>query len=188
MKNYLLAGLLLFSQILSSDERTGNIRFNCVTCTSEEEIKIKQAEVLANSVVQSDCFKEFMLNWGLVWTNGKTPEDVVSDIQKTQLEVPVHFYTGRCSVVGYRNAGKPDIYLNRCVHNNYSVAMTASNATHEWSHVLGYDHPFRRKSWRGRTVPYAINRAFEACASSVVELVTGLEPATDGLQNRSSTN
>lgn len=158
-------GLIILSQgfLLKSDETQKNIQFKCVTCTQEEEVKMRQAESIANAVVQSECFKEFMLNWGLLWTNGKTPEDVVSELQNTRLEVPVHFYRGRCSVVGYRNVGKPDIYMNRCVHDTYTPEMTASNATHEWSHVVGYDHPYRKKSWRGRTVPYAINKAFEAC-------------------------
>ncbi len=144
-------------------ETPQNISFKCVTCTTEEAVKLEQAESIANRVVQSDCFKDFMLKWGLIWTNGKTPEEVVEHIRNTQLEVPVHYYRGRCSVVGYRNVGKPDIYLNRCVHDSYDAEMTASNATHEWSHVLGYDHPYRYKRWRNKTVPYAINEAFQSC-------------------------
>lgn len=182
----MLVSTLAWLTLSGMKSDTGGISFKCVTCTKEEEAKVAEAENIANQIVQSDCFKKFMLDWGLLWTNGKTPEEVVTHLQTSQLEVPVHYYRGRCSVVGYRNPGKPDIYLNRCSHDKYDSLMTASNATHEWSHVLGYDHPKWSKRWRGRTVPYAINKAFESCGK--MELVTGLEPATDGLQNRSSTN
>lgn len=139
----------------------GHIGFSCVECNAEEKIKVAAAELRANKVVQAPCFEKFMLGWGLLWTNDKTPAQVVAEIRAARLTVPVHYYYENSSTVGYRNTDKPDLYFNRRFHVFYDVNETASNGAHEWSHVLGYDHPVRRKSWRGRTVPYAINHAFE---------------------------
>lgn len=139
------------------------IRFRCASCSDQEKTKVKAAQAKANEVVRTKCFSDFMLNWGLIWTMNKTPSQVVSHLRTSDIEVPVHYYNGDCKVVGYRQPPKPDIYFNRCSHNHFNVCDTASNAVHEWSHVLGYDHPFERTDNRGKTVPYAINNAFDAC-------------------------
>jgi hypothetical protein len=142
---------------------TPHIGLRCVTCRPEEKVKVAAAEIQANETVQGQCFQDFMLKWGLIWTNEKTPAQVVGHIKRSNLTVPVHYYMGDCSTVGYRNVGAPDIYFNRCIHKSYGVCDTASNATHEWSHVLGYGHSVKATPTRGRTVPYAINHAFKAC-------------------------
>lgn len=149
------------------------IGFRCASCTQKETEKVQEAEIVANEIVQGKCFEDFMLGWGLLQTEGKTPKQVVQDIRSQNLTVPVHYYRGKCSVVGYRNPPYPDIYFNRCSHDHYGVCDTASNAVHEWSHVLGYGHPFKRTSWRGRTVPYSINNAFEKCCVGSKGLRTG---------------
>ncbi len=151
-------------------ETVKKIGFDCKTCKSKELIKIKKAEVKANEIVQSKCFKDFMINWGLIWTNNKTAPQVVVHIQNANLTVPVHYYYGNCNIVGYRQPPKPDIYFNRCSHDQYKdtpwgICQTASNAVHEWSHALGYDHSFNKTYNRGKTVPYAINQAFNKCCN-----------------------
>lgn len=143
------------------------VSFYCVSCTDKEKIKLANAQVLANEVIKSECFSNFMQTWGLSWTEGRTPVEVVTHLREKPLTVPVHYYRGKCSVVGYRNVGEPDIYFNRCSHDYYNECDTASNATHEWSHVKNYGHPFKRTSWRGHTVPYAINNAFDSCCGKL---------------------
>ena len=147
---------------------TPRIGFRCVTCTDAEKVKVAEAQVIANETVDGACLEKFMLGWGLMWTNGKTPAQVVADLRTQAIATPVHFYYKNNGVVGSRNPPAPDIYMNRKFHAHYTAADTASNATHEWSHVAGYDHPVARKSWRGRTVPYAINSAFDKCAGAAL--------------------
>lgn len=118
---------------------------------------------MVNEIAQSDCFSKFMKKRGLIWTNGRTAEQVVAHIRGAALTVPVHYYRGRCSVVGYRSPPEPDVYFNRCSHDYYDACDTASNAFHEWSHSLEYDHPYRSTSTRGLTVPYSLNAAVETC-------------------------
>lgn len=139
------------------------IGFDCVNCTEKEKVRLAEAERLSNEIVQGNCFLDFMLNWGLRETNGKSPIQVVMELRNTNLRVPVHYYRGRCKTVGYRSPPKPDIYFNRCSHDHYDACSTGSNGTHEWSHVLNYGHPKYNTSWRGKTVPYSINNAFDKC-------------------------
>lgn len=144
------------------------IGFQCVTCTDAEKVKVAEAQTIANETVDGACFEKFMLGWGLMWTNELTPAQVVADLRAQAITTPVHFYYENNGVVGYRNPPASDIYMNRKFHQYYTAADTASNATHEWSHVAGYDHPSKRTSWRGRTVPYAINSAFDKCAGAAL--------------------
>lgn len=150
----------------------GNIGFKCTaSCTQDERVRVSQAEIVANQVVHSECFKEFMSRLGLLDEDGNSYDasevrDVIKDLTTTPLTVPVHYYYSSKNVVGYRNIGADDIYFNRRYHNFYNACDTASNAVHEWSHPLGYGHPFNPTSWRGRTVPYGINQAIDKCCSS----------------------
>lgn len=151
------------------------IGFKCVDCTMKEQSKVIKAEKLANEIVQSKCFEDFVIKWKPIDLNGKTAKQFVQHLRTTTLEVPVHYYDGKCSVVGYRNVGEPDIYFNRCSHDYYNACDTGSNGTHEWSHVLGYDHPFRNTPTRGRTGPYTINHAFDACCKESQGFINHVE-------------
>lgn len=154
------------SPTITAAPAKGKIGFRCATCNESERKRVAEAEKVANEVVQTSCFSNFMLNWGLLDEYGnkiKDPKKVVAHLRSAKLTVPVHYYYSRKGVVGYRNVGEPDIYFNRKFHDYYGACDTASNAVHEWSHVLDYGHPFKPTSWRGRTVPYAINNAFDQC-------------------------
>lgn len=140
-----------------------HIGFKFVSGTDQERALLALAETKANETVQSKCFEDFMLTWGLIQTDGKTPAQVVAHLRQTRLTVPVHYYYRRNSTVGYRQPPYPDVYFNRRFHTFYDACETSSNATHEWSHVIGYDHPSDRTPTRGRTVPYAINQGFDQC-------------------------
>lgn len=138
-------------------------QFVCVGCVKAEVKKVADAQLKVNEVIQSKCFSDFMLKWGLIERNGKTPAGVIADLRAQNLKIPAHYYYSRGKVVGYRNPPYPDIYMNRKFHDYYGVCDTASNMAHEASHVAGYDHPFNQTPTRGKTVPYAINNAFDEC-------------------------
>jgi hypothetical protein len=141
------------------------VGFNCVECTTAEYLKVAAAEKIVNELVPNQFFSEFLLPRGMIWMNGLTPSQVIETIRIAILTVPVHYYRGKCSTVGYRMTGAPDIYFNRCHHDYYDAMDTASNGLHEWSHSLGYDHPVSRTSNRGLTVPYSMNAVVEAWAA-----------------------
>lgn len=148
----------------SSSPVTGPlIGFSFASGTEKERALLAQAQIKANETLHSKCFEDFMLKWGLIQTEGKTAAQVVAHLRQVRLTVPVHYYYKNNSTVGYRRPPYPDVYFNRRFHTFYDACETAANAVHEWSHVVGYDHPSNRTSTRGRTVPYAINSAHEKC-------------------------
>lgn len=152
------------------------IEFTCEDCDPQEKVKILASVKKANEVVQGKCFGEFFLKWDPIHLDGRTPVEALAHIRGANLSVPVHYYYSAKKVVGYRSPPAPDIYLNRKYHKYYGVCDTASSATHEWSHTLGYGHPYYATPTRGRTVPYTINHAFDACCGDskgyIQELLT----------------
>lgn len=145
-----------------------NIGLTCTSsCTTAERIQLAEAAVVANQIVHGACFEKFMRTWGLVdeWNTPLKADPVIKKLRTTVLTVPVRYYYERSNTVGYRQPPSNQINFNRRFHDYYTVCDTASNATHEWSHAdpLSFGHPFDKTSWRGHTVPYAINNAFDAC-------------------------
>lgn len=149
------------------------IGFDCVECNSDEKKQLKAAESILASLVKGQCFKDFMLKRKFIWRKPEgsksdlTNQEIYDKIINANLTVPVHYYYKRfSSVVGYREPPDPDIYFNRKFHDYYSACDTASNAFHEWSHTLGFDHPFNPTNDRGYTVPYSLNTVVEQCCES----------------------
>jgi len=141
------------------------IRFSpVVNYTTDEKAVLAVSEKLANDLVQSSCFENFMKMRSLIDTNGMTAEQVVVKLKTTNLAVPVEMYYKRFSnVVGYRQPPALNIYTNRKFHAGATACSRGSNLTHEWSHSVGFDHSYQATVLRPRSVPYSINAAFEAC-------------------------
>lgn len=133
--------------------------------TSEELEVLAIAESLANQLVKSACFANFMMNRGLIDTNGKQPIEVINHLANLTLNVPVTMYYKFNNVVGYRNVGSPIVYTNRRFHAGATACSRASNLTHEWSHVAGYSHDYNATRSRPLSVPYSINAAMEKCCT-----------------------
>jgi hypothetical protein len=148
------------------DEFKGSIRFSPAKNYSQEEKEVLAiSERLANELVQSQCFEEYMLKRNLIQTNGKSNLEVVNDLRNTDLTIPVVMYYSNNNVVGYRQPPSKTIYTNRKFHAGASACSRGSNLTHEWSHSVGYGHSSRATYSRPRSVPYSINAAFTKCCS-----------------------
>lgn len=136
--------------------------------TAEEKEVVVIAEKLANDLLQSQCFENFIVNRKLIDTEGKTPIEVVKDLKTKNLTVPVEMYSKWYSkVVGYRQPPKPDVFTNRKYHAGATACSRGSNLTHEWSHSAGYGHSYSDTPTRPFSVPYSINAAFTACCKCV---------------------
>ena len=142
------------------------IQFSPVVFYKAQELEVLEiATRLSNEVTASSCFKNFMAKRSLVQTGGLTNQEVITKVSTTKLTVPVQMYYQNNGVIGYRNPPKPTIYTNRKFHAGASACARASNLTHEWSHVLGFKHDFKRTKRRPFSVPYSIGAAFEICCS-----------------------
>lgn len=143
--------------------------------TPEEQNMINQMSSKVESVVKSDCFKNFLLKTRLIQTGGRSNQEVLSHILSLKGDVPVVMYY-RCmksfkcpfgtSAVAYRKPPKTEINLNRAYFDyGDSVCEWASTVAHEGlGHTLGgYDHDFNWNKDRDYSVPYSLNRAFTEC-------------------------
>ncbi len=133
--------------------------------TVAERAKIKSAAQAVARTLASQCFKDFMSTRNLIQTNGKTPPQVVEHIRGLAGTVPIEMYYRRfTSAVAYRNPGSPTIHLNR---KAFGTSMPdcewSSTMAHEALHVFDYDHDFKWSASRDFSVPYSVNKAFEAC-------------------------
>ena len=154
-------------------QKAGHLAFDPVrNYTTEERAVLLVAENLANKLLQSKCFEEFMLKRNLIDTNGKSRADVVTHLKHSQLTVPVEMYYSDNSTVGYRQPPAPDIFTNRKYHAGATACSRSSNLTHEWSHSLGYGHASQPWPSRPRSVPYSINAAFLQCCSCEGKSIT----------------
>lgn len=131
-----------------------------------EKKKITEASKKYNEVVNSDCFKSFMMKREMVQTQGLTNEQVINKIRSFSGTIIVHFYYKRfTSEVAVRYPPSKDINFNRKFW--YEATPTcefASTLGHEGSHALGeFEHDFQRTDRRDFSVPYSINSAFNAC-------------------------
>lgn len=171
MKNILLICLLIllcgFSKKApveiplaeASPSVTGITIHSMKNYTIKEQGNAREAEKKIVQVVSSECFGSFIKKSALTETNGKTNDQVLDSIRKANASLDLVMYSKWYSkVVGYTYGGTT-IYTNRKFHAGATSCNVASNIVHEVAHVIGYSH---YKAW-GSSVPYQINRAFEAC-------------------------
>lgn len=142
------------------------IVFTPLTNHTNDEVKmVAIAQTLANQLVRSQCFLDFMKGRKLIQTNGLSPENVVHMLKTSYLTTPVDMYFSRKRVVGYRQPPSSTIHTNRKYHAGATACARASNLTHEWSHVLAFTHDYKATKSRSYSVPYSINAAFQVCCS-----------------------
>ncbi len=152
---------------------------------AHELVKVKEATLLIEKVINSEEFKYNVLNY--TQKNGKigfhfrktifgknidypyTNQEVFDMIMLSkehagnkaphQMDLYLHLLAeSNDGVVGYGNADEKEIYT----YNNWfniilSTEEYAGHIVHEWTHKLGFDHAFGRFAPnRDNSVPYAI--------------------------------
>lgn len=135
---------------------------------TEKELEKAAAYIpVMNQTIDSECFKDFMLNRELIKTNDKTREEVVKDLRTKQVEIHlITYYKPWSKVHGYTYPNVNKIWLNRKYHSGASLCSEASNLAHELSHKLGYKHNYKATQTRPFSVPYSINAAFKVCCKN----------------------
>ncbi len=155
---------------------SGSITFKCSNCDAREAKIFEQVNVLADQVVQSQCFADHFIKpeyrSQLIQTNGLSRQGVVSLIQGTKIVVPVEMYYDKGNVAGYTNPSTPVVFLNRYFRTQWDydngywgVCAEVSNGVHEATHKapMSFDHDFNNTSRRPYSVPYSANFAVDAC-------------------------
>jgi len=148
----------------------GNVALVANAASTQAQINIlAQATKKMNSVIQSECFYNFMANKDMIETNEKSSASVARHIQSLTNTLSVNFYyewhdDGTLNQVAYRQPPSTDININTAYYgNNVDVCELAGTLGHEISHAIGgYDHLSDRSQYKD-TIPYSINQAFKKC-------------------------
>lgn len=151
-----------------------NLTFKCLNCDAREKIIMTWMQKRANQVIKLQCFSDHFTDEKyrsqLIQTNGLTRKQVAEKIKSAVHEIPIKMYDGRKGVYGYTYPNDPTIYLNRYYRtqwdydNGYwSIDAEVSNAVHEATHKMGFEHDYRRTSRRPYSVPYTANFAVDEC-------------------------
>jgi hypothetical protein len=127
-----------------------------------EQAMATQGFALANAVLLSDCFQQGVLEAPMTHTDGQLPGQIYMTMTDGVRRLEIEFYDGGTAhhTVGSEDPRRPGIVrMNR--HYVNSAYMVADNLLHEAAHVRGYIH---KSSKEAESVPYTMNRIFEACA------------------------
>lgn len=124
---------------------------------------LNKAKDLMNQVLNSQEFKAKVLASYFTETGNLTPEEVYNVLAFGSWDLKIVGYRSWnvfSKVMGYFVSGET-IYINT---RKITDALTlGSLLTHENSHRLGFSH---YGAW-GTSVPYSLNRIFEACVAEM---------------------
>lgn len=135
----------------------------CDNCSVAEFDHIKASVVKVNDVVSGQCFREKMLAMDLIQTEGRTPAQVVDSLKGVKIDTEMYWTIKR--VLGYTLPSAQKIWINRRYMLQWNHCDLGSLLAHESSHKVGYGHDYQSTSRRPKSVPYSINRAFDACCT-----------------------
>lgn len=151
--------------------------------SSSQKAKVVTALSLMKEVIQSEEFKEKILNHtydgvetfvdnnGL--TNAQIYEKIIAGAETLQptanqtMDVELELYYANTSTVGYTYANSKRIWMNTKFFNTYTPASVSSNLTHEWMHKLGFKHSSYYSASRDYSVPYAVGRIVSSLARTI---------------------
>lgn len=142
--------------------------------TSRQEKKIRSASRLIKKIVQSDEFKERVLNhsWkgkkqfanNLGLSNQEIYKKILEGSERmtghgpnNTMDLEIELYADYDSItIGYTYPSIVRIYMNRKYFNKFRPYQVADNMMHEWLHKIGFGHAVKDTPERPYSVPYAV--------------------------------
>lgn len=146
--------------------------------SKEGQDKLSKAEALIVKVVNSEEFKEKILNHTyegkktFVDNDGLSNEQIFKKLFEGaeslmpavnyQMDLTAVYYFSRLSsTIGYTYPDVMKVYTNGKYHNYYTACEVAGNLFHEWLHKIGFGHAAKYSSSRDYSVPYAVGYILE---------------------------
>jgi hypothetical protein len=153
-----------------------------------ETVKLEQAEKLINIVMNSDEFKNAVLNFsyngvpGFVQNLGMTNQEIYDYLMQGAERYPaqteadhkmnfdIELYTsswfGR-GTLGYTDTSTKTIHINTRFYDKTEANGIAMNMVHEWTHKMGFDHDQNRTARRDYSVPYGVGYIVRDLAAKI---------------------
>lgn len=171
--------------VIPEQEPTANLDINVSLTNFSETQKAKMQEALKRLklVINSVDFKERVLNHTYNGektfneNNGLTNEEIYQTIMEgaekllpeidEEMDLDITMYYKYSSTVGYTYPNTTRIWVNSRFFNGYSYGQVAANATHEWTHKLGFGHSYYNNASRPYTVPYGIGSIISELVDSM---------------------
>lgn len=131
--------------------------------TELEKEKFHKTIIKTEEVLNSEKFKQELLNLKLEQTNGKTNEEIYNEIMSgadnfnkevdKDIDVYLTMYYSFKNTVGYTYPSTWWTWINRKFFSSFDEGDIAGNVVHEYMHNLGYDHKTAKDH---NSVPYAV--------------------------------
>ena len=136
-----------------------------------EQAMVDKAVSMMDRVLNSELFKKKVLAGRFTETNGKTNQEIYDIIMSGDCEysdadgtidlAAVMYYKRWSGVVGYVTGEDFTVYMNRKFFS--TPTSIGSNLLHEATHNMGFSHYEVFET----SVPYSMNRIFEACVKEM---------------------
>lgn len=143
-------------------------RVRNITGASVVEIKmIREGEKLANEMLWSKCFEEWVLSAHYTENQGLTQGQILlNKIRSIPTDINVEMYYANNRTVGYEwYPFDGVVHMNR--KHVFTTDMVADNLLHEdRGHSLGFFHDYNKST----SEPYGMNYAFEGCYNATQQL------------------
>lgn len=137
--------------------------------TDAEKIMITEGVKLANRMLTTACYKQWILAASYTEDNGLSDAEILDLVTTKPTHIDIEMYTGdwwanhKAKTVGYENDPFDNVvHMNRYFVN--SAYMVGDNVIHEdRGHSLGFHH-FGNHS---TSEPYGQNYAYEGCSNQM---------------------
>lgn len=159
-----------------------------VNFTKTETSKLERSLDLLESYINSDSFREYILNFkylgkqqfanngGLsneeVYNLIMSGKEVLSPTKDGVWDISVTIYNtyvrGR-NVIGYTYPNTSMQWINRRFFSSFNLAQVGGNMAHEYCHKLGFDHDFKATVRRPYSVPYVVGDVVSGQAMKYLE-------------------
>jgi hypothetical protein len=137
-----------------------------IGATPAEVQMVERAFILANRTLASTCFRSKLIAEEMTETLQLSPQEVYRRLTGSPQRLNVRLYTGNLwrnyvtRTIGYENeSDSTTVHMNR--HFVDTDVMAAGNLVHEMAHGRGFRHDHDKSS----SVPYTVDRVFEACGT-----------------------
>ena len=154
--------------------------------SNKDQKKLDTVIATVESVLSSEAFHQRVLNYTyqgkkqFAWNDGKTNEEIYRELMQgnesstpgangvvdlsVDLWTPWYIFS---KALAYTTPSTKWIHLKKSYYRSGSISALADTMVHEWTHKLGFNHPYNATAERPYTVPYGVGGIVDDLASKL---------------------